>query len=63
VLETRVLSFSVFTDDGKVDILVSGWDTGEGLANDNGSVNVESLTHGDVPRVVTVLVERGGEDT
>lgn len=49
VLETAVLALGVFTDDGKVDVLVAGWNAGEGLADHDGSVDVESLTHGDVP--------------
>jgi hypothetical protein len=63
VLETRILSFRVFSDNGKIDVLVSGGETGKGLADDDGCVNVESLTHGDVPRVVARLVDRGVENT
>jgi hypothetical protein len=63
VFKTRVLSFGVFTDDGEIDVLVSGRESREGLADDDGSVDVEGLTHGDVPRVVTVLVNGGVEDT
>jgi len=61
VLQTGVLSFSVFTDDGKVDIVVSGGHTGQRLADDHVGVNVERLTHGDVPRVVSV--DRGVENS
>jgi len=49
MLKTRVLSFSVLSDDGEIDVLMSGWETWKGLADDNGSVDIEGLTHGDVP--------------
>jgi len=49
VLETRVFTFSVLTNDGKVDISVTSGETGNRLAENEGSVNVELLTHGDVP--------------
>jgi hypothetical protein len=49
VLETRVFSFSVFSDDSEIDIFVSGRETWEGFADNDGSVNIEGLTHGDVP--------------
>lgn len=63
VLETRVLSLGVFTDDGKVDVLVAGGETWEGLADNNRRVDVEGLTHGDVPRVVACLLHGGEENT
>ena len=49
VLETRVFSFSVFSDNGEIDVFVSGRETWEGLADNDGSVDIEGLTHGDVP--------------
>jgi hypothetical protein len=49
VLETRVFSFSVFSDNGEIDVFVSGWETWEGFADDDGSVDIEGLTHSDVP--------------
>jgi hypothetical protein len=54
VLQSSVLSLGVFTDDGEVDIVVSGGHTGQRLADDHVGVNVERLTHGNVPRVVSV---------
>jgi hypothetical protein len=63
VLETRVFSLSVFSDNGEIDIFVSGRETWKGFADNDGSVDIESLTHGDVPRVVAVLVNGGVEDT
>ena len=61
VLQSGVLSLGVFTDDGKVDSVVSGGDTVQRLADDDVGVNVERLTHGDVPRVVSV--DGGVEDS
>ena len=49
VLETRVFTFGVFTNDGKVNVLVTSWCAFDGLAQDNGSVDIELLTHSDVP--------------
>lgn len=49
VLEARVLSLGVLTDDGKVDVLVPGGKAWEGLAEGDGSVDVELLAHRDVP--------------
>ena len=63
VLETRVFSLGVFTDDGKVDVAVTGRETGNRLAEDKGRVNVELLTHGDVPRGVARSLDGGVEDT
>ena len=63
MLETRVLSLGVLTDDGKVDILVTGRVAGKRLADNERSVNVELLAHGDVPRVVRSSLDRSEENT
>ena len=42
-------SLGVLADDANVDILVAGLDTGQRLGNNYGGVNVQSLTHGDLP--------------
>jgi hypothetical protein len=49
VLETRVFSLSVFSDDGEIDVFMSGRETWEGFAYNDRSVDIKSLTHGDVP--------------
>ena len=49
VLKTRVFTLGVFTDNGKVDVVVASRETGKGLAKDDRCVNVKLLTHGDVP--------------
>lgn len=38
----------VFPDNANVDVLVTGVHTGQRLGNDDRSVNVQSLTHGDL---------------
>lgn len=48
VLETRVLALGVLTDDAQVDVLVAGVVAGDVLDQDNGGVDVEFLTEGDV---------------
>lgn len=63
MLETGVFTLGVFTNDDKVDVLVSRGHAGEGLADDDGSVDVEGLSHGDVPRVVASDFHRGVQDT
>jgi hypothetical protein len=63
VLETRVLSLSVLSDDGEVDVVVSGLEAGEGLADDDRGVDVERLAHRNVPRVVLSGSHGGREDT
>ena len=49
VFQSRVFSFSVFTNYGEVDVGVSSRKTGQRLTEDNGGVNIELLSHGDVP--------------
>ena len=52
VFQTRVFAFRVLTDDREVDIVVARGDTGKGLAKNDRGVDVELLTHGDIPRDV-----------
>ena len=59
VLETRVLSLSVLTDDGKVNVLVAGGVSGNVLAEDQGGVHVQVLTDGDVEGGVAEGGNRG----
>ena len=49
MLQSRVFSFSVFTDDGKVDVGVPGRKPRQRLADDNRGINIELLSHSDVP--------------
>jgi len=63
VLQPGVLSLGVLSNDGEINVVVSSLETREGLADDDGSVDVERLTHGDVPRVVLSGSHGGGEDT
>jgi len=49
VFKARVLSLGILTNDGEVDVGVTRGEARERLAKDNRRVNVELLTHGDVP--------------
>ena len=62
VFETGVLALGVFTNYGKVDIGMTGGDAGKGLAQNDGCINVELLTHGDIPGDVTGLGNRSKQD-
>lgn len=62
VFQTGVLSFRVLTNDCKVDIFVTGGESRKRLAEDNGSIDVELLTHGNIPRDVARLRNRGEEN-
>lgn len=63
MLESRVLPLGVLSDYGKVDVLMSSGETRKGFADHDGRVDVECLTHGDVPRIVSGLVDGGVQDT
>lgn len=63
VLETRVLSLGVLTDDGEVDALMAGGVAGDVLAENEGSVHVEVLADGDVEGRVAEGRDGGVEDT
>jgi hypothetical protein len=62
VFEAGVLALGVLTNYGKVDIGVAGGDTRKGLAKDYRGINVELLTHGDIPGDVAGLGNRGKQD-
>lgn len=63
VLESRVLSLGVLSDDGKVDVVVPGLEAWQGLADGDRGIDVELLPDGNVPRVVAGLVDGRVEDT
>lgn len=52
VLEARVFTLGVLTDDAEVNIVVAGLITGNVLNQDNGSIDVELLSKCDVERLV-----------
>jgi len=52
VLQARVFSLGVLTDDAEVDILVAGLVTWDVLDEDNGRIDIEFLSHGNVERLV-----------
>lgn len=63
VLETRVLTLGVLTNDGEVDVLVAGLVAGDVLDEGDGGVDVELLAHGDVEGLVAGTLDGGVEDT
>lgn len=63
MLQTRIFSFGIFTDDAEINVLVASLIAGNVLDQDNGSVDVEFLTEGDVERLVTRAFDRRVEDT
>lgn len=63
VLKTRILALSVLTDDGKVHVVVTRRESGEGLAEYDRGIDVKLLAHGDVPRNVASSGDGGEEDT
>jgi hypothetical protein len=62
VFQARIFTFGVLTDDSEVDIGMTGRKAGERFAEDNGGIDVELLTHGDVPGDVARLGDRGKEN-
>jgi hypothetical protein len=62
MLETGILARRVFTNYGKVDIGMPGGDTGKRLAQNYGGINIELLTHSDIPGDVTGLGKRSKQD-
>jgi hypothetical protein len=63
VLKARVLTLCVFTNDGKVDIAMTGRESREGLAKNDRSINIKLLAHGDVPWNVAGLGDGSEKDT
>jgi hypothetical protein len=63
VLKTRVLSLGVFTDDAEVDVLVARLVARDVLEEDDGGVDVELLTEGDVEGAVAGSLDGSVEDT
>lgn len=63
VLETRVLTLGVLTDDAQVNVLVAGLVARDVLDQGDGGVDVELLTHGDVERLVARAADGGVQNT
>lgn len=63
VLQTRVFTLCVLTDDGKVDVVVTSREPGQRLAKYYRCIDVQLLAHGDVPGHVTGLGDWREEDT
>ena len=63
VLEPRVLALGVLTDDAEIDVAVAGLVAGDVLDQDDGGVDVEFLTEGDVEGLVPGTLNGGVEDS
>ena len=63
VLETRVFTLGVLTDDAEVDVLVARLVTGDVLEEDDGGVDVELLTESNVEGTVAGALDGRVEDT
>lgn len=63
VLEARVLTLGVLSDDAQVDVLVAGLIAGNVLDEGDGGVDVELLSHGDVEALVAGSADGGVKDT
>ena len=63
VLETRVLTLGVLSDDAQVDVLVAGLVAGDVLDQADGSIDVKLLSHGDVEALVAGSADGGVKDT
>lgn len=55
MFQPRVFTLGVFTYDGKIDVGVTSGESRQGLAEYNRGINVELLTHGDIPGNVAGL--------
>ena len=62
MLQARVLTLSVLTDDGKVNIVVPGLSSTDRFADDDAGINIKLLTHGDVPGDMARGLEGGEQD-
>jgi hypothetical protein len=63
VLETRVFSLSIFTNDAKIDVIVASFVSRDVFDKDDGCVDVEFLSQGDVERLVAGALDRSVENT
>lgn len=63
VLEARVLTLGVLSDDAQVDVLVAGLVAGDVLNQADAGVDVELLSHGDVEALVAGSADGGVQDT
>lgn len=63
VLETRVLTLGVLSDDAQVDVLVAGLVAGDVLDQADAGVDIELLTHGNVETLVAGSADGSVQDT
>lgn len=63
MFQSTVLPLGVLPNDSKIDILVPRRNPGDGLAENDGRVDVELLAHCDVPGSVARAGDGGVEDS
>lgn len=63
MLQARVFTLGVLTDDAEVDVLVAGVVAGDVLDQDDGGVDIELLTQSDVEGLVAGALNGGMQDT
>ena len=62
MFQPRIFPFGVFPNDSEVNIVVASLCATNRFANDNRCINIELLSHGNVPRVMACHFQGGEED-
>ena len=63
MFQSRVFTLSVFSDDGEVNVVMTGRDTRKGFTKDDRGVDVKLLPHSNVPGDVASGRYRSEKDT
>lgn len=63
MFQSGIFALSVLSNNGEIDIVVTGRGSTNGFANNDGRVDVELLSHRHVPRVVPRSFEGGEQNT
>ncbi len=62
MFEATVLSFGIFANNGKVNVLVSGWNAGKSLDVRKGGKNVQFLSQSNIQTLMTISSNWGEQD-
>ncbi len=62
MFEATILSFGIFTNNGKVNVLVSGWNAGKSLDVRKGGKNVQFLSQSNIQTLMTISSNWGEQD-
>jgi hypothetical protein len=63
MLQARVFTLSIFSDDGEINVGMTSGESRKRLAQNNGGVYIELLAHGYVPGYVTGLGNGSEKDS